>query len=82
MERKEPIQMFVISIIKQWRKEMRVCHALSLLAIEENKRHTSFPQPLASTLYAHQRLNGIKNIPSNIKVYMLYKIFAIKFIND
>ena len=44
MERKESNQMFVISNIKQWRKEMRACHALSLFAIEENKRHTSFPQ--------------------------------------
>ena len=41
MEQKESNQMSVISNIKQWRKEMRVCHALSLFAIEENKRHTA-----------------------------------------
>ena len=35
MERKGSNQMFVISNIKQWVKEMRVCHALSLFAIEK-----------------------------------------------
>ena len=93
MERKESNQMFVISNIKQWGKEMRVFTHCLCSPLKKTKDTQASPSsvhsrviidrdtPLALTLYAHQTLNGIKSISSNIKVYILYKIFAIHFIN-
>ena len=58
-----------IVFVRHWKKTKKYTQAShNYILLVHSSLIIDRDTPLASTLYAHQTLNGIKNIHSNIKV--------------